>query len=79
MLKALNEWAGRWLTRTLTLGLLAATAKVIWDNLWEAALAALTELNGWLGWALTAGTLLVITGTALRVFTGQHQKQAVRQ
>ena len=74
MLKALNEWAGRWLTRSLTLALLAATAKVVWDNLWEAALAALEEINSWLSGALTWGTALLIAGTLLRALTAQRRQ-----
>ena len=78
MLKILSEWAGRWLTRSLTLALLAATAKVVWDNLWEAALAALEEINGWLGTGLLYGTALLVAGTLLRGWRAAKNQEVRR-
>ena len=51
MLKALNQWAGRWLTRTLTLTMLAVVAYSLWVMIWEAMMigtmimVALTQLH----------------------------------
>ena len=74
MLKALNQWAGRWLTRTLTLALLAGTARVVWDKLWDAALAALEDINGWLNTGLLYGTALLIAGTLLRAVADRNRE-----
>ena len=75
MLKHLSDWAGRWLTRSLSLMLVlsAITGFFIW--LYRQVLDFIWWMNHEVLWAgLKWGTALLVAGTLLRALTAQRKE-----